>query len=332
MGMREAPLEPHIVRLEVGITGYDVTSLPTQTITFVQPGMMPEGVEYDSQNSRFLVSSLAQGTIFQVSTDGTIRPFIEDELLTSTGGIHIDHENRRLLVTNIDSQALAEIFSGSMPESTGAALGAYDLDTGERLFFTELTQFDEIAVNTVNDVTTDTMGNAYVTNSFAPVIYRISPDGQASIFIRDERLGHPFFGLNGIDYHPNGYLLAAVSGNGSLFRIPLDNPDTLIEVELETRFGADGMILDDDGNLYAVAVVLPQTATQIGPDTTDLRLIQVITEDDWNTATITQSIPLIPGFTTVTLVEQSPYVINARLGMGLDENLPQNYLILGFDF
>ena len=32
------------------------------------------------------------------------------------------------------------------------------------------------------------------------------------------------FGLNGIEYHPAGYLILASPGTGELIRVPVDNP------------------------------------------------------------------------------------------------------------
>src|SRR5687768_3253163 len=64
------------------------------------PSMHPEGIEWDAANERFLTGSLAQGTLFEIADDGTVTPFIEDEALTTTVGIHIDAETGRLLVAN----------------------------------------------------------------------------------------------------------------------------------------------------------------------------------------------------------------------------------------
>src|SRR4051812_29708538 len=82
-------------------------------IAFVspEPGLQPEGIEWDAISGSFLVGSLSQGTIYSIlpSEDGTgeIEPFIEDEELMSTVGIEIDEENDRLLVSNSGADAFA---------------------------------------------------------------------------------------------------------------------------------------------------------------------------------------------------------------------------------
>jgi hypothetical protein len=294
------------------------------------PGLTPEGIEYDSVTDRFLLSSMGFGTIYAVTTEGEVSPFIQDDDLTATGGIHIDMPNRRLIVANIDSQAVAQLFTGSIPEQTGAAVAAYDLDTGERIYFADLSPLEGVAVHAANDVTVDLEGNAYVTNSFAPVIYKITPEGEASIFIQNDRLAHPVFGLNGIDFHPDGYLLAAMSGSGALLKIPLDAPEEITEVSLNEAFGADGIYLSPEGTLYAVAVVFEDSDTQLNLQAPDLQLIQVESEDDWNSAAITASTPLPAGATTVTLRDGQPYVINAHLAESFAGEIPPQYEILGF--
>src|SRR5215468_10029196 len=71
-------------------------------------GFIPEGVEYDTKNKRFLVGSLTQGRVFVVASDGTLTPFIQDPDLKSSVGIEVDEEHNRLLVANSDSS----VFSG----------------------------------------------------------------------------------------------------------------------------------------------------------------------------------------------------------------------------
>jgi hypothetical protein len=54
------------------------------------PGMHPEGIEWDAEGERFLVGSLTMGTIFAVDDEGNVEPFVEDENLMASIGIHID--------------------------------------------------------------------------------------------------------------------------------------------------------------------------------------------------------------------------------------------------
>ncbi len=282
----------------------DATPEATQTageqIVINQAGIRPEGVEYDAAHSRFLFGSLSEGTIFQLEEGGEAEPFIEDEDLVSTVGIHIDAANNRLLVCNSD----AGVFSDS--NATGmAGLAAYDLDTGERLFIADLGALLPDNRHFANDVTVDADGNAYVTDSFSPVIYRVDMEGNAEIFIENEMLTNENFGLNGIDFHPDGYLLAAVGGSSSVVKIPLDDPDSLAAVELSEPLSIDGMVLAPDGGAF-YAVATTSNGTQ--------ELVEVISDDDWATATVTSRVETGGNATTVTLRDGIPYYINAKLG------------------
>lgn len=284
--------------------------MPNQVV-FTQPGLRPEGIEYDAVNGYFLVGSLSQGTISKVTPDGTITPFIEDADLTSTVGIHIDRARNRLLVSSSD----AAVFSD--PEAQGiGGLAAYDLSSGERLFYADLAALTPDGRHFINDVTVDDAGNAYATNSFQPVIYRVSEAGDAEVFIEDERLASENFGLNGIEYVPQsgkngeengGFLLAAVTGEGALYRIPVDDPAALSEVALSEPFGADGMTLDAQGRLIAVATTFDEGGAS------GQEILAVSSDDDWASARIVSRIPTEGNATTVAVHGDSAYYINAYL-------------------
>ena len=292
--------------------------LPEQVIVAV-PGLLPEGIEWDEEGERFLLGSLSQGTIHQVSDDmGTTSPLIASDAFVSTVGIELDKANRRLLIANSDRQVFSD------PEVTGMAeLHAYDLERGEALFTTDLTALDaqEGTRYFANDVTVDDEGNAYVTNSFAPVIYQVDLEGNPSVFIEDERLIGGFVGLNGIDFHPDGYLLAAVSGTGSIYKIPVDDPESMTVVELSESLGIDGMYLHPNGTLVAIA----QTGS--GDDLVQ-EAVAVQSDDDWETAAVVDRVATGGAATTITVRDGVPYYINAYL------NNPdaESYEIVRVDF
>lgn len=266
---------------------------PPDTITVEQPGITPEGIVYDPVNDQLLLSSLTQGTIYAVQFDGTSAPFIEDADLFNTVGIHVDAEGR-LLVTNSDRGS----FSGSLTGGPGAALAIYDLATRERLVYVDLTDLTDYERHFANDVTVDAEGNAYVTDSLAPVIYRVTPDGEASVFVDDERLSHSLLGPNGIDYHPDSYLLASVPGNRALFKIPLDDPTALSEVVVDSPIMGDGLLLLDLEHLVAVDVMG--------------KVVLLESTDEWATASVIESIPARDA-TTITARKFEVYTIIAQL-------------------
>ncbi len=233
--------------LALSVSGFAFAQELPDEIVIERPGFNPEGIEWDAENSAFLLGSLADGTVYRVSDDGESTPFIDDADINVSAGIEIAAANRRLLVTSSEADVF---FNFASPGIIG--LGAYDLDTGERQFFVDLSDLHP-GRGFANDVAVDADGNAYVTDSFSPAIYKVDADGNAELFIEDDRFSAPFFGLNGIVAHPDGYLIASVAGQGQLFKIPLDDPTALTEIALETPLGADGMILDADGSLIAVS-------------------------------------------------------------------------------
>lgn len=266
-----------------------------------RPGLFPEGIEYDSKRSRFLVGSVTEGTIYEIGLDGVSQPFIEDANFKSTAGIHIDPVRDRLLVANFDPG----ILSGLLVESDMTGVGSYDLTTGERLFFTDLSNLAEGEVHFANDLAVDSEGNTYVTDSFAPVLYKIDPTGEASIFTQNPLFTNPSFGLNGIEYHPDDYLLVGVSGDGTdggIYKIPLANPEQVTPVTLNTTINPDGMIFHPDGSLIVVNQILSS-------------VYRLTSQDDWNTATVmaTFDVPLGYDPTTATIKEDIVYVLYAHL-------------------
>ncbi|MGB1285197.1 MAG: hypothetical protein ACPG7F_01590 [Aggregatilineales bacterium] len=255
------------IAVSIPALAQDDMMLP-DVIEIEQTGIIPEGIEWDEVGERFLVGSLTEGTIFQFDDMGAISPFIEDEDLVSTIGIHIDKTSGRLLVANTDSN----VFFNPDAANPFAGLAAYDLETGERQFIVDMTDLYESPAHFANDVVTDADGNAYVTNSIAPVIYKVTPDGEASIFLENEAFAVEGLGLNGIEFHPDGYLLTAVMGSASLYKISLDDPESLTLAETEMPYVIDGMAFDANYDLVVVANV------------EDAQILAMLSsDDDWAT-------------------------------------------------
>lgn len=277
-------------------------------INVVFDNLFPEGIEYDDTGEHFLLGSMNQGTIFQVFEDGTIEPFIEDPDLVECYGLEIDQKNYRLLVVNNN-------------EGEGKAyLNSYDLATGERIFSSEISSIEPDLLHQANDVTVDSEGNAYVTD-FASTggmlgafgssaIYKVDLEGNPSLFMEHSKFNY----LNGIVFHPDGFLLFG-SYPGLLLKIPLEDTE-LIKVDIlggVLDFDAtDGMIMNPDGTL--IMVTFP-----------DSNVVRLQSTDDWETARV---VGISDGHeagygTTVTLREEEVYVIYSHLDR-YDEGLDQS--------
>lgn len=255
----EQPAEP-----QAGAPSADAGDIPDM-IVMERGGVIPEGIEYDETNSRFLVGSLSEGTVFEVGLDGSLTPVVEDEELVSSVGIEVDEERNRLLVANSDSR----VFQGEGPGM--AQLGIYALDTGERISMIDLTaaleDVPEDAAYFANDVAVGDDGAAYVTDTRMHLVYRAAENEPPTVLHRFE--GTP--GPNGIVYQ-EGYLLVVGLMSGGLYKIPVDDPEGAAEVSLpEPLEGGDGMVWTSDGRL---AVVSNSTS----------RVITLSSNDEWASA------------------------------------------------
>ncbi len=151
-----------------------------QTVTLNQPGLYPEGMQFDSLGQRYFVSSLMHGTIGQVTDDGTYTSFADDPQLISTDGLQLDLPRNRLLTTVGD----LGVSRRTSPATTGqlAALASFDARTGARTNYVNLGALRPGQDHFANDIAVDLLGNAYVTDSYSPIIYKVTAQGQASVF------------------------------------------------------------------------------------------------------------------------------------------------------
>jgi len=212
-------------------------------ITVSQAGLAPEGVEFDNLNQHFLVSSRTKGQIGTVMDNGTYALFADDARLVSTIGLRVDEARHRLLAAVSDNGSNT---TRSTPATLNmlAGLAVFDTDNGSLQKYIDLGALRPGQRHFANDITVDLEGNAYVTDSFSPIIYKVDPQGNASIFLENAALASTGFGLNGIVYHPDGYLLVAKSSEGVLFKVPIRNPAGFTAVTTSQGLvGADGLLL-----------------------------------------------------------------------------------------
>lgn len=263
-------------------------------IVAARGGFIPEGIEYDQASRRFLTGSLAEGSIFEIALDGSVTPFVTDPALVSSVGIEVDEPRNRLLVANSDSS----VFGGS--GSGQAKLGVYSLTTGERIAMVDLGALRSGRAGAVffaNDVAVADDGTAFVTDTRQNVVYRVGTDYVASVFYEFPAVEN--LGLNGIVYHPDGYLLVADSGNGVLYKTPIGNPSATARVSLsEPVPGSDGIVWRADG---ALAVVQNSA--------TDGRVALVTSSDGWASARIVGASPNTGQATTAAAVGAEIYAV-----------------------
>lgn len=280
----------------------DKAALPQDaSISFSAPTAYPESVTWSAKLSKFLVSSVRRGTVGTVTPEGAYSPFVADERLVSTVGVLADDARDTLWVANSDPGAGERTAAATQGKLAGVA--TYDLVTGKAKAYYDLGALREGA-HFANDIALDEAGNAYVTDSFAPLIYRIDTAGRASVFA-ESPLFHDAdgFNLNGIAYLKSGHLLVGKYNSGEIFRVSLADPAQIEKVVLpEALKGADGFHLVDEERLVVVQ--------SLGAD----RTVELISHDGWKSAAITRTARSAASMpTAATTAGDQVFVLDSRL-------------------
>ena len=252
-------------------------------------GFVPEGIEYDNNRNRFLTGSFADGTIYEVTSSGRLVPAITSPDLIASIGIEVDESRDTLYVANSNT---------GIPNGA-AELGIYNLATGEQLAMVDLAASipdkPADASHFANDVAVSKAGVAYVTDSNMKIVYKVDKYYRASVLI-DFGLDAEF-GLNGIEYHPAGYLILASPGTGQLIRVPVDNPQRWELTDLDVpATGVDGIVWTADGSL-------------VGVSNNRSRAVKYASDDNWRSARLTGMASYSGQSTTGAVVGNEIYVI-----------------------
>lgn len=241
-------------------------------------GWFRESGKWDDVNRRFLVSHFEGGVgeirvvdhgddhSNQVLDEITVVDHSELEGNASLG-ICIDRLRNRLLV--VEADVFRNRYSG---------LAAYDLSSWQRLFLTHLSPLGEKEKTFADDVAVDEEGNAYVTDAKGSKIWKVSIDGTLLSTIRSplftpKEWYNNLVALNGIVYHPDGYLLVIHTFTGNLYKVDLNDND---KVKLVKILG--GSLKFGDGLELASANKLVVAGNPSG------RLVE--SSDGWETASV----------------------------------------------
>lgn len=276
-----------------------------ETVAFTVPNLYPEGLQYDVQSSRFLVSSLTAGTLGAVTDDGTYTVFADNPALVSSVGLYLDAPRNRVLAAVSDPGYNTQRTTAATLRKL-ARLAIFNRADGQLVTTVDLGGLLPGLNHFANDMAVDGQGNIYVTDSFAPVIYKVDAQGTATMFLNNPQLGAPLgaFGLNGIVYHPGGYLLVAKSDEGALFKVPIGNPTGFTRVATTgiNLSAADGLRLQADNALQVVT-------------NAQAKVYRLASADNWATATLSGTFATAPQFPTSLALRPGAdsYVLNANL-------------------
>jgi sugar lactone lactonase YvrE len=278
------------------------------SIAINESDFYPEGIIYDEVENVFYTGSVRKGKIVKVDLDGNEEVFAEDSTLVSILGTVIDRANNRLIVCNTDPGVGIK----TAPSTIGqlAQVIVYDLSNGDKIRTVDLGGLVS-GGHLANDLTVDTNGNIYVTDSFSPIIYKVDTLGNASVLLNNQVFSAPAgsFGLNGIVYHPDGYLIVGKYDEGRLFRVSLNPDNTITEIILNGSINTvDGILLTDNNTL----VLASNNIT--GADF-DEAIYEIKTTDNWATGTINNTFITPQGDfpTTLDMVANNIYVVYSSL-------------------
>ncbi|KQS91667.1 hypothetical protein [Chryseobacterium sp. Leaf394] len=285
---------------------------PTARIEFNAPESYPEGITYDNTSDVFFVSSARLGSVGKVTPAGVYSPLINDPSFKSTYGMKIHPDGKRLFFCVSDANYSK--FTSPDTRKKMARLIGIDMVTGKKtddIDLSKLTSGNHFA----NDLTFDDQKNAYVTDSFSNVIYKVSSGGQASVFAESPLFKTEGVGLNGIVYHPSGYLLTVSSGTGAIYKIDVKNPKNVIRVATDQFFmNGDGLLLMGNQKLIVVQ--------NGGSD----KIYELTSEDNFTSAKLSASTLAADRFTypsTAALAKDKVWVMNAKFSELTDStNVP----------
>ncbi|EPH0541633.1 SMP-30/gluconolactonase/LRE family protein [Serratia marcescens] len=290
----------------------------TQRIDFSPDaaGAYPEGIAWNARAGAFLVSSLRGGQLGLVYPDGRYRRFSTGSGLITTSGMLVDAERNRVLVCNEDVGVSLNSASGT--RNRVAQVLEFNLDNGALQQTYDLSSLSR-GPTLANDLALDAQGNIYVTDSFQPQIYKIDrATRQVSILVRSARLmpadapaaaqgTQPY--LNGIVYHPDGYLIAADYTRGLLWKVTLDNASAISEIRLPQRLkGPDGLRLKNAHELVIVQSYPGRKGGMSG------NVTLLASSDGWASAHLAAvaTPPGLDGPTGAALRDGEVWVVNSR--------------------
>lgn len=274
---------------------------PTARLEFIAPDTYPEGVVYDNAAGVYYVSSARTGAVGKVTPQGQYTALLTDPGLKSSYGMKLHPDGKRLYVCVSDANYSK--YTSPDTRKKMARLVIIDVSNGSKLNDIDLSGLAG-EKHFVNDLTFDDKGNAYVTDSFANVIYKVDASGKSSVFADSPMFKTESVGLNGIAWHPDGYLLTASSGTGTIYKINVANPKEVTKVMAEQFFvNADGILLND-----------PNTLTLVQNGGSD-KIYRLRTEDNFASVKLNGTTLLADRFTypsTATLVKDEVWVMNAK--------------------
>ncbi|NEU07901.1 hypothetical protein GZH53_06210 [Flavihumibacter sp. R14] len=212
------------------------TQAQSLVVNYFDNDIYPQSIVYYPAKKQFLVGSMKRGQIGAVNEKGEYTILLKDSLLIATSGLKISGNKLYALTGDLGYSAN----SSEKSKYNVARLVTIDLLTNK---ITSVLNLDTLfkGRHFVNDLAIDNGGNIYITDTYSPVIYKVQPNGKASVWVNSEQFSSEGRNLNGIVYHKNGFLLVAAK-SGQLYKIDTKDSSNITEVEIEGDFkGVNGL-------------------------------------------------------------------------------------------
>ncbi|MFZ9683091.1 MAG: SMP-30/gluconolactonase/LRE family protein [Cephaloticoccus sp.] len=226
-------------------------TLPAQT------GVI-EGIARRESTGEVFFGDMRARTIWRRNAAGAVTAFTApNDRLAGLGGLAID-EARGLLWAAASAQ---EIMAGDAPAEPNG-LAAFDLTTGELRHWYPVPADD--APHATVDLTLGPDGALYLSDSAAPVIWRLAPDGAAlAEWFRDPNLRS----LQGLAWSADGAVLYVADYTLGLFAIdPTTRTAKAVPARNNTLVCIDGLVRDGDRLIAVQNGVTPARVLAIAPD------------------------------------------------------------------
>ena len=234
--------------LVLGIAGYVIARAQTVPVS-IPDKSFPESLS-STRDGTLYVGSLNLGGVVKVAPGRKAEQFIAPGAAASRSilGVLADEKSGTLYVCSND---MTGIGVPGPTNTKGAQLKTFDLYTGApkgSFAFAD-------AKSMCNDIAVGADGAAYATDSFAPNVYRLNPEGTAfDIWATDPLLApaKDGVGLDGIAFGPDGNLYVTQFIPAALFKISVTDgkPGTVTALKASRALDrTDGMRPFGDGFL-----------------------------------------------------------------------------------
>lgn len=249
--------------------------VPTKQKEFKTIDQHTSGLVYDAVDHIYYVASARTGAIGKYTADGKYEMLYSNDDLKMSSALKITPDGKTLYFCVGEKNSDANTSSESVSQTL--RLIGIDAKSGKKLSETELSRLSS-GNHFASDLTFDGNGNIYIADHASNAVYKVSPNGKASLFAKSESLSEMKNKLNSIVWHPDGFLLTNDS-NGTLFKIDISNPQNIQKVSTSNiSLNADGLVLSNNNTLTLLQ------------NNNSSKIYQLVSSDNWKSAIVNTGI------------------------------------------